>query len=63
MVISSVVVAEATPQNGRLDPTDQLVIAWAVDGADSVGSESSLSMVPRLRPFMGRMLAVPARGI
>ena len=38
--ISHVVVAEATPRNGILDSNDQLVITWAVDDVDSVGSKS-----------------------
>ena len=40
IAISSVVVAEAQPKNGALDPTDQLVITWEVDGADTVASKS-----------------------
>ena len=32
--------AEATPKNGILESNDQLVITWAVNGADSVGSKS-----------------------
>ena len=39
VTISSVVVAEATPTNGTLDSTDQLVITWAVNGAASIGSK------------------------
>ena len=38
--VSGVVVAEATPGNGVIDSSDQLLITWAVGAADSVGSES-----------------------
>ena len=39
-VIDRVLVAEATPKNGQLDWTDQLVVTWAVEGAASVQSKS-----------------------
>ena len=39
-VIDKVVVAEATAKNGQLDSNDQLVITWAVEGANSVVSRS-----------------------
>ena len=40
VTISNVAVAEACPANGVLDSTDQVVITWAVNGADSVGMKS-----------------------
>ena len=40
--IAQVVVAEATPKNGILESNEQLVITWAVNGADTVASKSLL---------------------
>ena len=40
VTVSGVVVAEANPQDGILESNEQLVLSWAVNGADSIGSSS-----------------------
>ena len=38
--ISSIVIAEATPQNGKLESNEKLVVTWDVTSADGIASQS-----------------------
>ena len=58
-VIDRIVVAEATPKNGQLDPTDQLVLTWAVEGRRQRREQI---VEDRWRADEHRLRALPGRG-